>query len=169
MSFPGSGDGLILTPGPAGMSDTVPLATSIDTSRVSFPGSGDGRRFASVCSAVMQYATRRRPSAVHLGLPQKLPCSVIRFRPEPSGRITYTSAICKCSHRPCANGIVLPRVDENAIHLLSGDHVGRKSPAAAAAPAATPVVSAFACRVFRSMVHRRAVPPFRELTKTSDA
>jgi hypothetical protein len=61
---------------------------SIETSRVSLPGSGDARRFASVCSAVMQYASTRRLSANHFGLPQKLPGAVIRFRPDPSGRMT---------------------------------------------------------------------------------
>jgi hypothetical protein len=35
----------------------------------------------------MQYAITRRLSAVHFGLPQKFPCSVIRFSPEPSGRM----------------------------------------------------------------------------------
>jgi hypothetical protein len=35
----------------------------------------------------MQYAITRRLSAENLGLPQKLPGSVIRFSPLPSGRI----------------------------------------------------------------------------------
>src|SRR5437870_2035593 len=85
----GNGDGFILTPAPADSSETVPLGTSIDTSRVSLPASGDALRLASVCSAVMQYATTWRLSAIHFGLPQKLPCSVIRFNPDPSGRMMY--------------------------------------------------------------------------------
>src|SRR5262245_636703 len=162
MSLPGSGDGLILTPGPAGTSDDVPVIASIDTRRVSLPGSGAGRRFASVCSAVMQYAITWRLSAVHFGLPQKFPGGVVRFRPDPSGLITYTSASCRCSQRPCAKVIALARVDENAIHFPSGDHDGRKSPPG-------PEVRDLACRVFRSIVQRCAKPPFRELTNTSCA
>src|SRR5437870_72132 len=87
-SSPVSGDGFILTPPPEGTSDNAPVVTSIDTIRVSFPGSGAGRRLASVCSAVMQYAMTWRLSADHFGLPQKLPCPVIGFNADPSGRMT---------------------------------------------------------------------------------
>src|SRR5205807_1695133 len=141
-SSPDSTDGLNFTPGPAATSDAVPVAMSIETIRVSSGCSGTARRLLSVCSAVMQYVMMRRLSAVHFGLPQKLPCALIRFSPEPSGRTMYTSAIWRCSHRPCANGRLLPRSDENAIHLPSGDHDGRKSPP-------DPDVSALAARVSR--------------------
>ena len=67
----------------------APVAMSIDTSRVSLPGTGLARRLSSVCSAVMQYAITWRLSGAHFGLPQKFPCSVIRFSPRhPGGRRT---------------------------------------------------------------------------------
>src|ERR1700730_18090482 len=160
MSLPGSGEGFIFTPAAAGRSEDAPLLMSIDTRRVSLPGSGAARRLASVCSAVVQYAMIRRLSVDHFGLPQKLPCSVTRFTLEPSGCTTYTSAIWRCSQRPCAKGSVLPRSDEKAIHCPSGDHDGRKLPAA-------PEASGFALRVSRSSVHRSAVPPPRVVTNTS--
>ena len=157
-SSPGSTDGLNFTPGPAATSDAVPVAMSIETIRVSSGCSGTARRLLSVCSAVMQYVMMRRLSAVHFGLPQKLPCALIRFSPEPSGRTMYTSAIC-CATFPFAPDGALVLVAENAIHLPSGDHDGRKSPPG-------PDVNALAARVFRSSVHRSAVPPFRVVTKT---
>src|SRR5579872_2665998 len=85
ISFPASGDGLILTPGPAARSVEAPVLVSMDTRRVSLPGSGAGRRFARVCSLVMQYAITWLLSLIHLGLPQKSPLLVIFFNPEPSG------------------------------------------------------------------------------------
>ena len=78
-------DGLNFTPGPDATSLEAPLAISNDTRRVSLPATGLATRLASVCSFVMQYAITRRLSAVHFGLPQKLPCSLTRFRPVPSG------------------------------------------------------------------------------------
>ena len=54
MSLPGRNAGLIFTPGPAGMSVALPVAMSIDTSVVSLPGSGFGRRVSSVDSSGMQ-------------------------------------------------------------------------------------------------------------------
>jgi len=58
----------------------------IDTRRVSFPGSGAARRLAR--RLLRRHAVRddvndcRTPTSV---LPQKLPCWVICFNPDPSG------------------------------------------------------------------------------------
>ena len=125
MSPSGSIDGFIFTPGPAGRSDIFPVARSIETRRVSLPGLGAGLRFASVCSAVMQYVTTVLLLRQNFGLPQKLPCGVMRSSPDPSGCTTYRSTSCCGSHRPRANGRLLSRSDANAIHVPSGDHDGR--------------------------------------------
>src|SRR6478735_5361061 len=82
-----SGDGLILTPGPALSSVIAPLVTSRDTSRVLFPGAGLGRRLATVCSAVIQDAIKWPPSTVHFGLPQESPLLVIFFNSPPSAPV----------------------------------------------------------------------------------
>jgi hypothetical protein len=108
----------------------------------------------------MQYASTLPLSFENFGLPQKSPCGVIRFSPEPSGWMTYRSTSCRCSQRPRPNGSELPRSDENAIQRPSGDHDGLKSPPG-------PDVSAFARRVCRSIVHKSAVPAARVETNTS--
>ena len=51
---PASGDGLNFTPAPTAIPAALPVATSIETIRVSSGCSGTGRRLSSVCSAVMQ-------------------------------------------------------------------------------------------------------------------
>ncbi len=96
MSFAGRNDGLNFTPAGAVTSVTAPIATSIDTRRVfivgrvswPFSGLGLGRLVSSVSSRSMQYAITRALSAENFGLPQKLPCSPIRFSPVPSGWMT---------------------------------------------------------------------------------
>ena len=103
---------------------------SIETSRVSLPGSGLGRRLASVCSA--RHAVRDDVPAVRGPLRAAAEVAVLGdpLQPGAVGMNDVESTSCRCSQRPCANGIVLPRSDENAIHLPSGDHDGRKSPPA---------------------------------------
>src|SRR5215472_12078092 len=67
--------------------------------------------------------------------------------------------MCRCSHRPFANGNGLSRSEENAIHFPSGDHAGRKSPP-------LPEVRGWTAFVLKSRIHKFAVPAARVETKT---
>ena len=69
---------------PCGTLRRCPEAMSTETIRVSSGCSGTARRLSSVCSAVMQYTTTPRLSAVHFGLPQKPPGAARRCRDDPS-------------------------------------------------------------------------------------
>src|ERR1700676_3499758 len=75
----------------------------------------------------------RRPSADHFGLPAKPPVWVSCRNLLPSALITYRFVDCKNSKPPWVEPLapdILPecvsRAEVNAIHLPSGDQLGRK-------------------------------------------
>src|SRR5205823_4187995 len=88
------------------------------------------------CSGSPAQNAMRVPSGPQCGVPAISVDALIRRRPEPSGCTMYTPRYWGVTNGAGPGKVVLgqevrvaSRSEENAIHLPSGDHDGRKSPA----------------------------------------